>query len=36
MEIALDGEVDHLPLPLEFRCLPQALEVIVPAESLFS
>jgi len=36
MEIALDGEVDHLPLPLEFRCLPQALEVIVPEDSLFS
>jgi diacylglycerol kinase family enzyme len=30
VEIALDGEVDHLPLPLEFHSLPQALEVIVP------
>ncbi|OYW45059.1 MAG: hypothetical protein B7Z36_05440 [Novosphingobium sp. 12-63-9] len=30
IEIALDGEVRHLPSPLEFRILPGALRVVAP------
>lgn len=30
LAVALDGEVVELPMPLEFRCDPQALTVIAP------
>ena len=32
--IALDGEVDVFEAPLEFRCVPGALRVLVPAQDL--
>jgi undecaprenyl-diphosphatase len=30
MAVALDGEVKRLPVPLEFRCCPRSLPVLVP------
>jgi len=32
IEIALDGEVEHLASPLQFRIIPATLRVVVPAE----
>jgi YegS/Rv2252/BmrU family lipid kinase len=32
--IALDGEVEVVEVPLEFRCVPGALRVLVPAQDL--